>query len=181
MNIRISAALLLLVSIGLAAPVAADCPDFLDHEFKRLHSAQSVSLCELQAGRPMLVVNTASHCGFTGQFRGLEALHQEYGERGLAVVGFPSNDFNQEARDEAKTAEICFLNYGVTFTMVAPSPVKGPGANPVFAALAARTRAPSWNFNKYLVSADGEKVQHFGSRVAPDSAELRTAIEGLLE
>jgi glutathione peroxidase len=181
MHSRLSAALTLLGSLVLSAPAAAECPAYLDHEFKRLHSSQQVNLCKLQAGRPMLVVNTASHCGFTGQFRGLEALHREYAQRGLAVVGFPSNDFNQEARDEARTAEICFVNYGVTFAMLAPSPVRGPGANPVFQALAARTQAPSWNFNKYLLSADGETVQHFGSQVAPDAPELRAAIEDLLD
>lgn len=171
-----------LASLGtlLPAAAAAQCPGFLDHEFKRLHSSQTVNLCELQAGRPMLVVNTASHCGFTGQFRGLEELHRSYGERGLVVVGFPSNDFNQEAGDEAKTAEVCYMNYGVTFSMLAPSSVKGQGANPVFQALAARSQAPSWNFNKYLVSADGQTVKHFGSRVSPDAPALREAIEQLL-
>lgn len=181
MSLRLSATLALFGSLATAASATAACPEFLDHEFNRLHSAQTVNLCELQAGRPMLVVNTASHCGFTGQFRGLEALHRSYAERGLVVVGFPSNDFNQEARDEAKTAEVCFLNYGVTFNMLAPSSVKGPGANPVFEALAARSQAPSWNFNKYLVSPDGETVLHFGSRVAPDAPALRQAIEQMLD
>ncbi len=163
---------------GAAAPQA--CPAYLDHEFRKLHSSQKVNLCTAFAGKPMLIINTASHCGFTPQFKGLEALHRRYGNRGLAVIGFPSNDFRQEASNEAETADVCYVNYGVTFTMLAPSPVTGSGANPVFRELNRRAGEPGWNFNKYLVSADGTKVQQFGSRVAPESEELTRAIEQLL-
>lgn len=156
------------------------CPAFLNHEFRKLHSSQTVNLCKEFAGKPMLIINTASHCGFTGQFKGLEAVHQKYKDRGLVVIGFPSDDFYQEAKDEAETATTCFINYGVTFTMLAPQHVKGSKANPVFKELARQTRAPSWNFNKYLVAPDGKVVQHFGSRVSPDSKELNEAIEKLL-
>jgi glutathione peroxidase len=128
----------------------------------------------------LLIVNTASHCGFTPQFKGLEALHKKYQSRGLTVIGFPSNDFRQEAKDEAKTADICYVNYGVTFTMLAPSSVTGTDANPVFQELNRRAGEPSWNFNKYLVSADGEVVKHFDSGVTPDSAELTRAVAQLL-
>ena len=168
----------LLLGSHLAA--AADCPAFLDHEFKKLHSSQTVNLCAAHAGKPLLIVNTASHCGYTKQFKGLEALHRKYHPRGLVVVGFPSNDFRQEARDEAETADVCYVNYGVTFTMMAPSPVKGGDANPVFQELNRRTEEPGWNFNKYLVSADGQVVQHFDSNVTPDSQQLVQAIETLL-
>jgi glutathione peroxidase len=166
----------------VAGPAAAAeaCPAFLDHEFKKLRSRDSVNLCEAAAGKTLLVVNTASHCGYTRQFEGLEALHQKYKDGGLFVVGFPSDDFKQEADTEAETAEVCFVNYGVTFTMLSPTSVKGADANPVFAELAARTEAPAWNFNKYLVSADGKVVQHFASKVKPESAELTGAIEKLL-
>jgi len=160
---------------------AAECPAFLDHQFKRLHSSEIVNLCEETAGRNVLIVNTASHCGFTPQFEGLEGVHQKYRERGLVVVGFPSNDFRQEADEEAETAEVCFVNYGVTFTMLAPTGVKGEGANPVFRELGARAGEPGWNFNKYLVSADGKTVRRFGSRVSPTSPELNEAIQGLIE
>jgi len=164
------------------APVtrAAQCPAFLDHEFKRLHSSKQVDLCEVAAGKPVLIVNTASHCGFTPQFEGLEAVHRKYGSRGLVVIGFPSDDFRQEADDEAETAEVCYVNYGVTFTMVAPSAVKGPDANPVFQELNRRSAEPGWNFNKYLVSADGTVVRHFKSSVKPESPDLVGAIEELL-
>jgi len=148
-------ATLALAALLAAAPatLAADCPAFLNHDFKRLRSSQSINLCAEYAGKPLLIVNTASHCGYTPQFKGLESLHQKYKARGLVVVGFPSDDFNQEAKDQAETADICYINYGVTFTMLAPSSVTGKSANPVFEELDRRVGEPSWNFNKYLVSA----------------------------
>ena len=169
-----------LLAAGPAVAAAGACPAFLDHDFQKLRSRDSVNLCEAAAGKALLVVNTASHCGYTPQFEGLEALHQKYKDRGLFVVGFPSDDFKQEADTEAETAEVCFVNYGVTFTMLSPTSVKGGEANAVFRELGARTEAPGWNFNKYLVSADGKVVQHFASKVKPESAELTTAIEQLL-
>ena len=177
-----SQALALTTALFLAgtATARAACPEFLNHEFKKLHSADSVNLCSAYAGKPLLIVNTASHCGYTPQFKGLEALHRKFKDRGLVVVGFPSDDFNQEAKNQAETADVCYINYGVTFTMLAPSSVTGKNANPVFQELDRRTTEPSWNFNKYLVSADGKRVQHFDSDVAPDSPKLTTAIEQLL-
>jgi glutathione peroxidase len=136
--------------------------------------------CAAFAGKPLLIVNTASHCGYTGQFEGLEALYQKYRSRGLVVLGFPSNDFNQEAADEAETAEVCYVNYGVRFTMLAPSSVTGARANAVFREFARQSREPWWNFNKYLVSPDGKVVAYFGSSVTPESKELNAAIERLL-
>jgi glutathione peroxidase len=168
-----------LLAYGAAAH-AADCPAYLDHEFTRLHSTQVVNLCDEYAGKPLLIVNTASHCGFTPQFKGLEALHQQYRDRGLVVIGFPSDDFDQEVADQAKTAEICYVNFGVKFTMLAPSAVTGADANPVFRELARQTEAPGWNFNKYLVAPDGKVIRHFDSTVAPEAKELQKAIETLL-
>jgi glutathione peroxidase len=164
-----------------AAPAQQACPAFLNQEYRKLHSSQNVNLCKAFAGKPMLIINTASHCGFTPQFKGLEAVHERYKNRGLVVLGFSSDDFNQEAKDEAEAADTCFVNYGVTFTMLAPQRVKGPEANAVFKELARQTQEPKWNFNKYLVTADGKVVQHFGSGVAPDSQQFNDAIEKLLK
>jgi len=164
------------------APVrAADCPAWLDHDFQKLHSTETVNLCKLSAGKPLLIVNTASHCGFTPQFKGLEALHEKYRDLGLVVVGFPSNDFFQESKDQAETAAICYINYGVKFTMLAPTAVRGRDANPVFRELGKQTDAPSWNFNKYLVSPTGKVIAHYESDVTPESKTLNRAIESLLQ
>lgn len=173
-----------LTAIGLMAlsfsTVAANCPDYLNVEARKLHSTENVNLCELTQGKAVLIVNTASHCGFTPQFEALEALHKQYTDKGLVVIGFPSDDFFQEEKDEAKTADVCFINYGVTFTMVATSPVRGDEANSVFKYLGDKSAAPKWNFYKYVVSPDGQTVQQFSSRVKPDSEELKNAIESVL-
>ena len=129
-----AAAMLCAMTAGSAA--AADCPAYLDRELPRLRSSETINICKAHAGQPLLIVNTASHCGYTPQFSGLQALHEKYRDRGLVVIGFPSNSFRQEAQDEAETAEICYINYGVKFTMLAESPVTGPQANPVFRELA---------------------------------------------
>ena len=190
-NILVLPALLIAAALPLTAlsaspPAAAAtaqalaCPAYLDHDFRKLHSSQSVNLCKAFAGKPLLIINTASHCGFTPQFKGLEAIHAKYKDRGLVVVGFASDDFNQEAKDEAEAADTCFLNYGVTFTMLAPQHVKGPQANPVFKELARQTQAPGWNFNKYLVQTDGKVTQYFDSRVAPESPQFSAAVENIL-
>lgn len=171
------------LALGLFASsqlASAACPEFLDHSMRRLHSKDDVNLCEATAGKPVLIVNTASHCGFTPQFKGLEALHQSYKDRGLVVLGFASDSFKQEAVSEAKAADVCFVNYGVSFTMLAPTPVKGEGANPVFERLNAAAGAPRWNFNKYLVDSDGTVIEHFDSGIRPDSAALTAAIEKVL-
>lgn len=173
------------LTLGLAAtPVFADesvaCPAFLDHDLPKLHYKDTVNLCDLAAGKPMLVVNTASHCGFTGQFKGLEALHRRYGKDGLVVVGFASDDFNQEAKTEEEAATICFKNFGVSFTMIAPSPVTGADATPVFAHINQQSKAPRWNFTKYLLNEKGEVIERFGSTTKPDSQALTQAIESIL-
>lgn len=158
---------------------AETCDDFTNVSMRKLHSEESVNFCEFK-DKPLLIVNTASNCGFTDQFKDLEALHKKYKDQGLVVIGFPSDDFFQEENDEADTAEVCFVNYGVTFTMLATTAVRGDDANPIFKHLNAQTSSPNWNFYKYLVSADRKTVQRFNSRTKPLSANLTQAIENSL-
>lgn len=172
--------ILLMLSLFSSPLWANECPDFLNYDLPRLHANDTVNLCEAASGKPLLIVNTASHCGFTRQFEGLEALHQRYKDKNLMVVGFASNDFNQEAKTEEEAARVCRENFGVTFTMIAPSYVKGERANPVFQEINRQSEAPGWNFNKYLVSPEGKVVRHFGSRIEPDDEALTQAIEALL-
>lgn len=163
-----------------AAATEPDTNALYNHQLQRLHSAEIVDF-EQYAGKPMLVINTASFCGFTGQFEGLEALHQAYKDQGLVVVGFPSDDFNQEAKDEAKSAEVCFVNYGVTFDMLRPIHVKGDQAHPIFREIARQTGTPPrWNFYKYVIDRNGHVTAAFSSMTAPDSNKLKAAIEQVL-
>lgn len=175
--ITLFAALLPTTSSAEEAPAAGA---LFAHELRRLHSGEVVRLADRLAGQPALIVNTASHCGFTSQFRELEAVHQQYKDKGLRVAGFSSNDFDQEADNEAKAAEVCFLNFGVTFDMFAPINVRGAQAHPLFRELARRSEAPAWNFHKYLIDRDGRVVATFPSKVKPDAPEVRAAIERLL-
>ncbi len=160
---------------------ANQCGEILGHSMQQLNTRESVDLCDSFKGKTLLVVNTASKCGFTKQFEGLEALYQQYKDKGLVVLGFPSDSFMQEYDDAGKTAEVCYLTYGVKFPMFASSKVRGDEANPVFKALIAKTgESPSWNFNKYLVSADEQTVKHFGSRTAPDDKGFIAELEKML-
>lgn len=171
----------LLAGLALsAAAQAGECPEYLDQTFTKLRSDETINLCETYSGQPMLIVNTASYCGFTSQFEQLEAVCQRFKDDGLVVVGFPSNDFRQEDSDQEKTAEICFVNYGVTFTMLEPSSVRGQDANPVFKALSEQSSAPKWNFTKYVLDRDGKVVEQFGSRTRPDDEVVIETIESVL-
>ena len=158
----------------------ADCPPSLDWQPRLLHSNDQFDLCQLTGKRAILVVNTASQCGYTPQFRQLEALYQRYRAAGLVIVGFPSDDFRQEYRDESKTADVCFVNYGVSFPMLATGPVTGDRANPLFRALAAQLGAPDWNFNKYLLSGDGRPLARWRAAASPLGGELEAAIREAL-
>lgn len=173
-------AALALAACGAPALAARQCPALLDHSFKRLQDEVPQTLCQY-AGKVLLVVNTASRCGFTPQYEGLEALYGKYADRGLVVMGFPSDDFRQEAPTRAEIAAVCFDTYGVRFPMFVESSVSGPGANPLHAALARATGAePQWNFHKYLVDRQGRPVASFDSRVRPDDPKLVAAIEAAL-
>ena len=135
-------------------------------------------------GKVLLVVNTASKCGYTPQYEGLEQLHEKYADRGLAVLGFPCDQFgNQEPGDEAEIKAFCSLTYGVTFPMFAKVEVNGDGAHPLFAWLRSQAPAPSgdaieWNFTKFLVDPDGHVVKRYGPQVPPQ--DLVTDIDELL-
>jgi glutathione peroxidase len=133
-------------------------------------------------GRVLLVVNTASECGFTPQYGGLEKLHEEYEPKGFAVLGFPSNEFGgQEPGTAEQIATFCSTRYGVKFPLFEKVETKGgPTQSPVYAFLTKQHGEPRWNFHKYLVGKDGEVVAAFSSKVAPESAELRTAIDQAL-
>lgn len=156
------------------------CPPLLNQQFPRLQDEKPQSLCQY-AGKVLLVVNTASYCGFTPQYKGLEALHRRYRDRGLVVLGFPSNDFAQEKGSNQDIAEFCENTFGVQFPMFAKSAVRGSDANPLFRELAARTgRQPMWNFHKYLIGRDGAPVAQFSSLTAPEDAALVARIEKLL-
>ena len=169
-----------LALIGMVSSVLAEtCPGLLNYQAKKLRSSESVDFCANFKGKVVLAVNTASNCGYTPQFQGLETLYQKYKDRGLVVVGFPSNDFFQEFDNSEETAKVCYLNYGVTFPMLEKSSVKGASANPFFQSLIQATgKPPKWNFHKYLVAKDGKSVTAYESNVKPD--QLDATIQALL-
>ena len=163
------------------ASAQASCPALLDHTFQKLQGGQSQSLCDYR-GKVLLVVNTASYCGYTKQYEGLEALYRKYKDRGLVVIGFPSNDYGgQEPGTNQEIAEFCRTTYGVQFPMYEKSSVSGVAQNPVIAALAAKSgERPRWNFHKYLVDRRGATVISYKSDVAPDDRELVRTLERML-
>jgi glutathione peroxidase len=163
-----------------ASPAPSACPALLNQSFKRLQDEAPQNLCQY-AGKVVLVVNTASYCGYTRQYEGLEALYAKYGARGLVVLGFPSNDFKQEAESAKEIADLCYNTYGVKFPMFAKTVVTGEKANPLHAALAQQTgQAPKWNFTKYLIGRDGKVIAHFPSKVTPQDPQLIGKIEAAL-
>ncbi|WP_281080968.1 glutathione peroxidase [Variovorax paradoxus] len=161
-----------------AAPqAAAGCPAILQHTFPRLQDEKPQSLCQY-SGKVVLVVNTASFCGFTPQYKGLEALDNKYRARGLVVLGFPSNDFAQESASNKEIADFCESTFGVKFPMFGKSSVRGSDANPLFKQLAqASGTTPKWNFYKYLIGRDGKVVQAWSSMTAPDENAFISIIE----
>jgi glutathione peroxidase len=169
-----------LASVPALAAEPASCPASLQHVFPRLQDEKPQSLCQY-AGKVLLVVNTASYCGFTGQYEGLEKLHARYQDKGLVVLGFPSNDFAQETGSNQQIAEFCSSTYGVKFPMFAKSSVAGAQASPFFRQLAEATgQKPRWNFYKYLIGRDGKPVAAYSSMTSPDSRSMLRDIERLL-
>lgn len=169
------------VASATSAAAPAACPAILKHDFPRLQDDAPQNLCQY-AGKVLLVVNTASYCGFTRQYEGLEALHAKYLDKGLVVLGFPSNQFGkQEPGNSKEIADFCFNTYGVKFPMFAKSDVRGDARNALYSDLLKATKAePKWNFYKYLVDRNGKVVSYYPSNVEPDNVNLVSAIEKAL-
>lgn len=171
-------AIVAFAAMTTAAAQAAPAGIF-DHTLPAIEGG-SIALSEFR-GRPMLVVNTASFCGFTGQYAALQRLHERYATRGLLVLGVPSTDFRQESTDAARIKAFCDAEYGVTFPMTTPLPVRGAAAHPLFALLAERGGGPPrWNFHKYVVGRCGVRVTGFPTNLEPDSRPVLAAIEAAL-
>ena len=174
--------LLMLVALLWTSPAAAEsCAPLLNYSYPNLQSGEAQSLCQYQ-GKVVLVVNTASYCGNTGQYAGLEALYRDYKDQGLVVLGFPSNDFGgQEPGGNREIAKFCRLTYGVEFPMFAKSNVIGSKRSALYTELARRTGvAPRWNFHKYLIDRSGGRVFSFESSVKPDDKRLMLQLKKLL-
>jgi glutathione peroxidase len=163
---------------GTPIPTAgATCPPLLQHTFPRLQDEKPQSLCQY-TGKVLLIVNTASYCGFTSQYKGLEALNAKYKDRGLVVLGFPSNDFAQETGSNTQIADFCENTFGVKFPMFAKTSVTGEQASPLFRQLAAQSgQKPRWNFYKYLIGRDGKIAGSYGSMTSPEDRTLVRDIE----
>ena len=178
--LRVMRTILALVLILAAGSAAAACPALLDLKLPTLTEV-AASLCRYE-GKVLLVVNTASQCGYTPQYEGLEQLYRRYKDKGLVVVGFPSNDFGgQEPGSNKEIASFCEVNYGVSFPMFAKSSVAKGAVNPFYERLAKVSNSrPRWNFHKYLVDRKGEKVLAYESAVTPNDPRLVKDIERLL-
>jgi glutathione peroxidase len=178
-------ALLIAALIAFTVPAqsgAADshCPSILDHKFANLMD-EPVSLCQF-SGKVLLIVNTASECGYTPQYEGLEKLYRRYRDKGFVVLGFPANDFGgQEPGSNKQIEQFCRVNYGITFPVFAKTPIIGANANSLFQQLAAKTgKPPRWNFHKYLLDRAGHPVAVFESAVQPEDRRVTAQIEKLL-
>jgi glutathione peroxidase len=169
--------LIMMAAIGSATDVS-----LLDQDFRKLASDEVVNLEDAYAGKVLLVVNTASKCGNTPQYEGLEKLHQQYGDDGLVVLGFPSNDFlGQEPGTEAEIQDFCRLTYSIKFPMFEKVTVKKGEAHPFYDQLAAAAGTyPTWNFHKYLIGRDGQIISEFSPRTQPYADDLIAAIESAL-
>ena len=171
-----------LLSLVLGSIAAANESSLLDHDFRRLASEEVINLQEQFEGQVVLVVNTASKCGNTPQYEGLERLYEEYRHEGLVILGFPSNDFfGQEPGTEEEIQEFCRLTYSIRFPMFEKTVVREGNAHPFFDALADATGTyPRWNFHKYLIGRDGEAIAEFSPRTQPDDEALVESINAAL-
>ena len=172
--------LLSVLLLGITNMANAACSELYNHEFTTLQG-QKINLCDYQ-DKPILVVNTASKCGFTPQFEALEALYNQYKSKGLLVIGFPSNDFRQEPGNDKQIGDFCKLTYAVKFPMMTKSSVTGANANPFYKQLIAKTgQEPQWNFYKYVILPGGKNVYVYSSEVTPESAEILGKIKPSLK
>lgn len=168
---------------ALPSSTLAACPKTLDFDVRPLTGDKTINLCEAYQGKVVLIVNTASKCGFTPQYEGLEALYRQYREQGLVVLGFPSNDFGgQEPGSEQEIQSFCRLTYGVEFPMFEKMSVSEKNPHPFYQLLASLAEEyPRWNFHKYLLDRQGKLVGSYSSRVKPDDPQLITTIDALLK
>jgi len=182
-KLKLRLALVLALTFGSwAATANPNCPSTLDVLKRPLNGGEPIRLCDAYAGKVVVVVNTASKCGFTPQYDGLEALYERLAPAGLVILGFPSNDFgNQEPGTEKQIQDFCRLTYGVRFPMFEKTKVTGRHADPLYQRLAQRSgEYPRWNFHKYVLDRQGRLVGSFPSRTTPDDPELVDLIERLL-
>lgn len=177
---RLLTASFCLTALLLAAALAR-AGDAFTHDFTAIEGHKLP--LETYRGQPLLVVNTASFCGFTGQYGALQALWESYRERGLVVLGVPSDDFNQELDDNSAIKAFCEVNFGIDFPMTERVAVTGPESHPLFTHIRdelGEDAGPRWNFHKYLIAPDGRVLEAWPSQIAPDDPEVTTAIEALL-
>ena len=174
------AALATLPYVTPSMSAESSCPPVLNHKFSNLMD-EPVSLCQY-SGKVVLIVNTASECGYTPQYDGLEKLYRRYRDKGFVVLGFPANDFGaQEPGSNKEIAKFCQVNYGITFPIFAKTSVVGAGANPLFRALTTKTgQPPLWNFHKYLIDKKGQQISVFPSAVEPEDKRITSQIDKLL-
>jgi glutathione peroxidase len=161
---------------------AMTCPTTLSHQFLRLQDEAPQNLCQY-SGKVILVVNTASYCGFTSQYEGLEKLYETYKDQGFIVLGFPTNDFGkQEPGNNKEIADFCHNTYGVKFPMFAKTTLSGKDANPFFKELIEKSGTkPRWNFYKYIIDREGRVVDSFSSMTSPSNKKITSLIEKLLK
>ena len=169
----------------LSGPLLAACPDYLQGEYRQLHSTKDIDLCKLTEGKPVLVVNTASLCGNTPQYTDLERIYEQYHDKGFEVLAFPANNFGQqEPGTNAEIKGFCLTKYSVSFPLFSKISVKGPDKHPLYHYLTEQSPFPGeveWNFQKYLVDRSGNVVGRFHHRTKPVSPEVVKEIERVLQ
>lgn len=182
MNLLITTTLFLLSLSWPKESQAMSCPPLLSQQFLRLQDEAPQNLCQYN-GKVILVVNTASYCGFTSQYEDLEKVFAKYKDQGFVVLGFPTNDFGkQEPGNNKEIAEFCHNTYGVKFPMFAKTTLSGPDANPLFKSLIEKTGTkPRWNFYKYIIDRQGNVVDSFNSMTSPSNKKITSLIEKLLK